>query len=193
MRIQEIVKGCDCNIIDGKDINITLTDALISMESFRFMLGGQLKEPSSATKVAVHLTEEGTVKTADTAPELKHHLTGTKLTLPAEYRYMNLTTGVRGTVTAESTFKAAAGDRVRFFWTEEVDGQDEAKSAVEITISPNTFPAAYRVVGETFIRSEETGKDEAFQFIIPKAKVQSSVTLTLEAEGDPSTNIQMWK
>ena len=42
------------------------------------------------------------------------------------------------------------------------------------------------MVGETFIRSEETGKDEAFQFIIPKAKVQSSVTLTLEAEGDPS-------
>ena len=49
------------------------------------------------------------------------------------------------------------------------------------------------MVGETFIRSEETGKDEAFQFIIPKAKVQSSVTLSLEAEGDPSTNIQMWK
>lgn len=193
MRIQEIVKRCDCNIIDGKDINITLTDALISMESLRFMLGGQLKEPTSATKVTVHLTEEGTVKTADTAPELKHHLTGTKLTLPAEYRYMNLTTGVRGTVTAESAFKAAAGDRVRFFWTEEVDGQDEAKSAVEITISPNTFPGSYRVVGETFIRSEETGKDEAFQFVIPKAKVQSSVTLTLEAEGDPSTNIQMWK
>ena len=193
MRIQEIAKRCDCNIIDGKDINITLTDALISVESLRFMLGGQLKEPTSTTKVTVHLTEEGTVKTTDTAPELKHHLTGTKLTLPAEYRYMNLTTGARGTVTAENAFKAAEGDRVRFFWTEEVSGQEEAKSAVEITISPNTFPGAYRVVGETFIRSEETGKDEAFQFVIPKAKVQSSVTLTLEAEGDPSTNIQMWK
>ena len=169
MKIQEIVKRCDCNTIDGKDINITLTDALISMESLRFMLGGQLKEPSSATKVAVHFTEEATVKTADTVPELKHHLTGTKLTLPAEYRYMNLTTGVRGTVTAENAFKAAEGDRVRFFWTEEVNGQDEGKSAVEITISPNTFPGSYRVVGETFIRSEETGKDEAFQFVIPKA------------------------
>lgn len=133
---------CDCNIIDGKDINITLTDALISMESLRFMMGGQLKEPTATAKVAVHLTEEGTVKTADTAPELKHHLTGTTLTLPTEYRYMNLTTGARGTVTGESAFKAAEGDRVRFFWTEEVDGQDMAKSAVEITISPNTFPGA---------------------------------------------------
>lgn len=33
----------------------------------------------------------------------------------------------------------------------------------------------------------QNGKDEPFQFIIDRAKVQSSVTLTLEAEGDPST------
>ena len=37
------------------------------------------------------------------------------------------------------------------------------------------------------MRSEKTGKDEAFQFIINKAKVLSEVTITLEAEGDPST------
>lgn len=37
------------------------------------------------------------------------------------------------------------------------------------------------------MRSQETGKDEAFQFVINKAKVLSEVTITLEAEGDPST------
>lgn len=37
------------------------------------------------------------------------------------------------------------------------------------------------------MRSQATGKDEAFQFVIGKAKVQSEVTITLEAEGDPST------
>jgi len=37
------------------------------------------------------------------------------------------------------------------------------------------------------MRSQATGKDEAFQFVIGKAKVQSNVTITLEAEGDPST------
>ena len=37
------------------------------------------------------------------------------------------------------------------------------------------------------MRSEKTGKDEAFQFVINKAKVLSEVTITLEAEGDPST------
>lgn len=39
----------------------------------------------------------------------------------------------------------------------------------------------------TYARSETTGKDEAFQFIIPKAKMLSEVTLTMEAEGDPAT------
>ena len=48
-------------------------------------------------------------------------------------------------------------------------------------------PGTYYVSGDTFARSEDTGKDEFFQFIIPKAKMLSDVTLTLEAEGDPST------
>ena len=50
------------------------------------------------------------------------------------------------------------------------------------------FPGTYRIVGDTFMRSEATLKDEAFQFIIGKAKVLSNTTITLQAEGDPSTN-----
>ena len=46
-----------------------------------------------------------------------------------------------------------------------------------------------KVVGDALIRSEATGKDEAFQFIINKAKMLSEVTLTMQAEGDPSTNL----
>ena len=65
-----------------------------------------------------------------------------------------------------------------------IDGNE---SAIEVTISPSTFPGTYRIVGDTFMRSEKTGKDEPFQFVIGKAKVQSEVTITLEAEGDPST------
>jgi len=85
-----------------------------------------------------------------------------------------------------STNKAAIelGDVIRVFWDEEVTSTN---AAVEVTISSNTFPGTYRVVGDTLIRSQKTGKDEAFQFIIERAKVSSEVTLTLEAEGDPST------
>lgn len=73
--------------------------------------------------------------------------------------------------------------KVRFFWEEEI--VEEGKAS-EIVISPDTYPGTYRVVGDALIRSEATGKDEAFQFIIEKAKMLSEVTLTMQAEGDPS-------
>jgi hypothetical protein len=55
-----------------------------------------------------------------------------------------------------------------------------------ITITGDTFPGNYYVVGDTYARSEITGKDEFFQFVIPKAKITAENTITLEAEGDPS-------
>lgn len=45
------------------------------------------------------------------------------------------------------------------------------------------------VMGDTFARSEITGEDEYFQFILPKAKVTSENTITMEAEGDPSVGL----
>lgn len=44
-------------------------------------------------------------------------------------------------------------------------------------------------MGDTFARSEITGEDEYFQFILPKAKVTSENTITMEAEGDPSVGL----
>ena len=91
-------------------------------------------------------------------------------------------------VTTNKSVATAQGDHIRIFWEEVVTGAaNEAETAIEVTISPDTFPGTYKIVGDTFMRSEKTGKDEPFQFIINKAKVLSEVTLTLEAEGDPST------
>lgn len=55
-----------------------------------------------------------------------------------------------------------------------------------IEINANKFPGTYTVVGKTFARDFETGKDRLFTFYIPKAKIQSENTLTMEAEGDPT-------
>lgn len=89
----------------------------------------------------------------------------------------------------DNTLATAQGDQVRIFWEEEIKGASgETESAIEVTISPDTFPGTYKIIGDTFMRSEKTGKDEPFQFIIGKAKVLSNVTITLQAEGDPSTN-----
>ena len=209
----------------GKEINITLEDALMSLESLRFMLGGAIKKPETNAPVIVRHTEEVVCGANGVMPKPKDHLTGVEMNPQATYghpvRLINLSTGTRTQIVVESANGAAIpvggkaikfvnpaligtttsndetvpveettkqGDHIRIFWEEVVTGaQNETESAVEVTISPDTFPGTYRVVGDTFMRSEKTGKDEPFQFVINKAKVQSNVTLTLQAEGDPTT------
>lgn len=62
-----------------------------------------------------------------------------------------------------------------------------AADIVTIDINSDKFPGTYYITGDTFIRNEDTGEDEFFQLIFAKAKMLSEVTLTMEAEGDPST------
>lgn len=173
----------------GKEMTLSLTDALMSFESLRMMMGGKLITPNKSREesVIIRHSEQASIKADATAPKLIDHLDDTvEYELPEKYTFINATQGVRGN--QDSIGDVKKGDIVRFFWEEEVKEEgDSINDAVEITISPSTFPGTYRLVGETFIRSEKTGKDEAFQFIINKAKFKSEVTLTLEAEGDPST------
>jgi hypothetical protein len=62
------------------------------------------------------------------------------------------------------------------------DTNDDGK----ITINANKFPGTYYVEGTTYARNELDGKDHLFTFTIPRAKIQSETTLTMEAEGDPT-------
>lgn len=180
----------------NKDVNLTLEDALISMESLRFMLGGKkIKKASSSEKVKIRLTEEvvletdsgeGTVK----LPTVKNHIDDEPYSpQPTKYKYINLDTGDRGEVDTSKPLSGTtckAGNHLRIFWEQEVDGTEGNGTAAEIVISPNTFPGVYRVYGDTFMRNGD-GKDQAMQFIIGKAKVLSNTTITMQAEGDPST------
>ena len=44
------------------------------------------------------------------------------------------------------------------------------------------FPGAYRVIGDTVVRDNITGKDRVAQFLIPKAQLQAGFTFTMDAE-----------
>ena len=84
----------------GKELNVTLTDALISLESLRFMLGGAIKRPGvNGEKVVVRHTEEVVCGDNGVLPKPKDHLTGVTLTPTATadhpIRLINLTTGAR--------------------------------------------------------------------------------------------------
>lgn len=64
--------------------------------------------------------------------------------------------------------------------------EDDGCLGKTFVIDSDTFPEAYKIVGETYIRDEKTGKDQRFQFIIHRAKVAADTSITLEAEGDPT-------
>lgn len=54
-----------------------------------------------------------------------------------------------------------------------------------VTINAKKFPGVYTVIGQTYARDVD-GVDHLFTFYIPRAKIQSENTITMEAEGDPT-------
>lgn len=151
----------------GKEITVTLEDALFSVKSMAIMFGdGTADDLTTITK-----TQTFTGRT--TAP--------TQYTLPG---------GKTATITSSTIYDATGSvipsDSLQADTTYFQTFDLTVTTGSSIEISAQTFPGTYYVTGDTYARSEITGKDEFFQFIIPKAKVQSENTITLEAEGDPS-------
>lgn len=166
----------------GKEINVTLEDALFSAKSMAIMFGnGTVKPFDSSSKTATDANADFIMKTIQIVPTVKgEDPNGGKWTGPDGKQYEMLNAKY---YTAEGTAIAVGSLEVgeRYLCTFDL----KATGAV-IEVSGNSFPGTYYVVGDTFARSEASGNDEMFQFIIPKAKVTSENTITLEAEGDPS-------
>lgn len=79
---------------------------------------------------------------------------------------------------------------VYYKWTRTVkrkEYEDDDILGRTLVIDAETFPGVYRIVGETYIRNQKTGKDQRYQFTIFNANVSSDTSITLEAEGDPTT------
>ena len=158
----------------GKEITVTLEDALFSAKSMALMYGVDI---DNVEDFASEETVLKTVKPSD-IKDGKIVINGQAFELAADetivyYDANGNSKDVDGEpLTAQNAVYATAKIKVA--------GQ-------KIVISSDKFPGTYYITGDTYARSETTGEDEFFQFIIPKAKMQSEVTLTMEAEGDPST------
>ena len=204
----------------GKDINVTLEDAVISWEEMSILLGAEQRSGDSADivirKTAEHTYtsipenglawpggKNGTGLTDDYGKHLfPSAVDAANTTKVKNLRFVDMSNGVRGTASVNGDYVVLTNSKnnttytpaldptskqliIRFFW--EDIGTDEALEANELVISPSRFPDTYRVIGDALIRSEKNNMDEAFQFVINKAKLLSEVTLTMQAEGDPST------
>lgn len=167
----------------GKEINITLEDALFSAKSMAIMFGNgtvtdytgdaayiMKTEKFVATDVTLPKNNSGTYSDAS-GWSAKYTAPDGKLYEKKNPKFFD----AKG-ATPSALVK---GDTYFCSFDVLVDG-------AIIDIGASTFPGTYYAVGDTFARSRTTGKDEEFQLIIPKAKVMSENTITMEAEGDPS-------
>ena len=167
----------------NKEVNVTLEDALFSAASLRTIMGAGIEVASAKTKKVIDINEELTIDSAGKVKLSYAPKTGTIVSwLDTEKGEYSKTTAAAEVTVGTS---ADAGKLIRVFYKVEVDGTNG--DAVTITINAAKFGGTYRVVGDTVVRSKETGEDEPFQFVIEKAKIQSEVTFTMEAEGDPAT------
>lgn len=168
----------------GKEITVTLEDALYSAKSLALQYGDIDSVGAAGAEIMKTLWKENidadvdVVFPTEEAPDngtAQATINGAKISL------------------TKCHFYAADGNEVLSNSEDKdyayVTGivKTDAESTYTIDVSANSFPGTYYVTGDTYARSETTGKDEFFQFILPKAKVLSeSNTITLEAEGDPT-------
>ena len=163
----------------GRTATLTLQDALLSDVSLGMLSGNAVKTTGIR---AVGREIVSAVKGTDPA---------VKLTL-AETPIANTVTVYKvqgGLMTDEVTgFTASskeitiptggtAGQQYMVFYEYQVTSD----GATQVTFSGNSFPATYKVVGDTIVR-DENGIDRKMQFVIPKAKLQSSFSLTMDVE-----------
>lgn len=184
----------------GLEINVTLEDALFSPKSMAIMQGaGKVDEASSSNTVNIDVTNEVFEFTGDdrTSITLKHPYVKNSIYIYEIDDNGRWTSGqqLRGWEKGDTdnvikkgtsgTTIPATIKKVAIFYKTPINGTNG--SAQVIKIDSDTFPGTYRIVGDTFARNRATGKDEFFQFIIHRAKVDPANTITLSADGDPST------
>ena len=161
----------------GRTANLTLQDALLSDVSLAMLAGTAVKTTGIKAVGRETLTATGTTSIK---VSLKETPIANSITV---YKVQNgiMTEEVTGfTVSAKDiTFATGvvAGQQVMAFYEYDVTSPD----ASQVTFSGNSFPATYKVVGDTVVRGED-GIDRKMQFIIPKAKLQSTFSLTMDVE-----------
>jgi hypothetical protein len=184
----------------GKEITINIEDALFSPKSLSIMMAnGKVDYKSSTGSTADKIYVK---KSARVVAKLQDSYTSEGKTLLREYsatapsifidgreisstevsdlKYYHAVEGQVGLAEVTNS-QYYAGEVYIATWNHPI----AAKTT--ITIEPNSFPGTYYVTGDTMVRSDVSGKDEYFQFIIYKAKMQAEQTISMEAEGDPST------
>lgn len=160
----------------GKEINVTLEDALYSPQSMALMWGGDKaiwEESKTIEKMLKYTPDTDSIENTITDG-------------------LGKTWTVQGYLEEDGTYKEGTPETVTAGKTYTLKVSTTASVGNKLVIGADDFPGTYKLVGDTYARNRDTGEDEYFQFVINRAKMSAEQTLTLEAEGDPTTfNLNM--
>ena len=155
----------------GRTASLTMQDALLSDISLAMLSGNQVKNTGINAHGRENLIVSGSSITIEHAPIDTVSVYKVEGGLLTDEVTVDAVTGQDVTLTG-----ATDGDQVMAFYEYEA-----GEGSSQVTFSGNAFPSTYKVVGTTVVRGED-GNDRKMQFIIPKAKLQSSFSLTMDAE-----------
>lgn len=186
-----------------RTLTFNMTDALISPESFAVLSGADVIDASEKA-MYVHTTSRAKVGTgyAIEVPGLamwshNHNTLGTYFNEGADIFIMRVDgnemsepaipfdQGVTHDATNNKTTIICKAFPIGS--TVLVDYYTKETAGKQIEITPDKFGGYFYLEASTLWRNEETGKDDAAEFVIPRCKVQSNFTFTMAATGDPST------
>lgn len=163
----------------GRTATLTLQDALLSDVSLAMLAGTSVKNSNIKA-----VGRETLVTVTDTAPATKVSLKETPIANSITVYKVEggiMTDEITGFTVSQKDVKfstgTTVGQSVMVFYEYNVTGDDVS----QVTFNGNAFPATYKVVGDTVVRGED-GLDRKMQFIIPKAKLQSTFSLTMDVE-----------
>ena len=188
-----------------KTVTFTMEDALLSPLGFSILSGAGLIDASSSAPIYVHTTlkTRATVAASNQISINLKTIMGDSLKSNQEiaekmaYAFIMENGEIKARLTPAAP-TASAGTVVFGGVPEDYEQDSEvtvlvdfyikaSTGAYEMDITPDKFGGFYYLEASTLFRRQDTGKDMAATFIIPKVKIQSNFTFSMASSGDPST------
>ena len=187
-----------------KTVTFTMEDALLSPLGFSILSGAGLIDASVSKPIYVHTTLK-TRATVTSGDQISINLKtamgdnlktdqGQDIAEKPAYAFIM----EKGEIKTRLQPATPASGTVVFSVPEQYNDNDEitvlvdfyvkaSSGAYEMDITPDKFGGYYYLEASTLFRRQDTGKDMAATFIIPKVKIQSNFTFSMASSGDPST------
>ena len=187
-----------------KTVTFTMEDALLSPLGFSILSGAGLIDASMSKPIYVHTTLKTRAKV--TSNQISINLKtamgdnlkstqGQEIAEKPAYAFIMEKGEIKTRLEAATP---SSGTVVFTGIPSEYNEDDEitvlvdfyvkaSSGAYEMDITPDKFGGYYYLEASTLFRRQDTGKDIAATFIIPKVKIQSNFTFSMASSGDPST------